>query len=117
MFSLLALTCAEQNELLAPLAGNCPPADLTVQADFNLDTYISKDWWIQEQMVIKYLPEDEFNCVRAHYSKGVNRFAKFLGYQVQVENYAKLMVGPCFLPIWKQVTAGCAPRCTPKSST
>jgi len=100
---------------------DCPPADLTVQENFDLDSYTSAPWWIQEQMAVSYLPVDLNYCVHADYEKGTGRFAKFLGWTITVNNFsknkdgkdndgkficakqvdgAKLEVAPCFLPPW-----------------
>jgi len=101
----------------------CPPQGLEVQQDFDLDAYISDTWWIQQQMPTEYLPVDQNFCVKAKYSKGTrSRWAKFIGWTIQVENFskksdgtdqnsgdflcarqvegAKLEVAPCFLPAW-----------------
>jgi lipocalin len=34
-----------------------------------LDEYISQPWYVQQQQVNRYLPEDRFFCVRADYEK------------------------------------------------
>jgi len=101
----------------------CPVKPVTVQENFDLESYISEPWWVQEQMAISYLPEDQNYCVRAQYNfdgKEPNHWAQKLGWDVQVENFsqevdgtevnsgttlcakqkdgAKLLVAPCFLP-------------------
>jgi len=98
----------------------CPT--VSTQPNFDLDTYISKRWYIQQQMAVKYLPKEQNYCVYAEYKKLAK--PSFFGYTVQVHNYAqeadgtkhdskdticakenadakdpaKLDVGPCFLP-------------------
>mmetsp|Transcript_30514 Transcript_30514/g.90472 ORF Transcript_30514/g.90472 Transcript_30514/m.90472 type:complete len:238 (-) Transcript_30514:107-820(-) len=103
----------------AASANPCPV--VTTQQGFNLDSFISKRWYVQQQMAVFYLPVSQNFCVYAEYSK----FQKptFLGFTVQVHNHAqeadgkvhdsgkficarsadpqdaaKLEVGPCFLP-------------------
>jgi len=99
----------------------CPPQSLTVQEPFNLDNYISTEWWVQEQMPTQYLPVEQNYCVKARYSRDPESwFARALGYDIQVENFsqredgtevnsgdtlcadqvdgAKLRVAPCFVP-------------------
>lgn len=112
------------------LRGNseCKPVD--TQDDFDLDAYISKRWYIQQQMPTKYLPKEQNFCVYAEYTKMEKN--SFWGYSVQVHNYAqeadgtkhdskkiicaavdtayntdaRLQVGLCKLPRWKGVTTG-----------
>jgi len=90
-----------------------------VQEDFNLTSYVSSRWYVQQQMVVQYLPADAFNCVTAEY--GIKSRPTFLGWTVDVGNKAvnddgttregnlcaytpqsqepaKLAVAPCFLP-------------------
>jgi lipocalin len=113
-------------EFMAPVPApvsqekQCPPADFDTVQNFDLDTYISKRWYIQQQMETKYLPASENRCVYAEYKKQNH----FWGYDVAVHNYAegvdpphvpydsgkkicakvvdqargKLEVAPCFLP-------------------
>ena len=84
-----------------------------------LDAYISKLWYVQQQMTISYLPVEYTHCVTAQYGrKGPNLF----GYDISVTNLAytaagkllgplnslcgkvvdeangRLEVSPCFLP-------------------
>eukprot|EP00928_Gymnodinium_smaydae_P002492 TRINITY_DN1088_c0_g2_i3.p1 TRINITY_DN1088_c0_g2~~TRINITY_DN1088_c0_g2_i3.p1 ORF type:complete len:224 (-),score=37.31 TRINITY_DN1088_c0_g2_i3:365-1036(-) len=99
----------------------CPPANFSTVDNFDLDTFISKRWWAQQQMPTKYLPETQNRCVYAEYKK---RTPGLLGYDVAVHNHAeyvapphkvqdsgsmicakivdqahgKLEVAPCFLP-------------------
>mmetsp|Transcript_148544 Transcript_148544/g.476988 ORF Transcript_148544/g.476988 Transcript_148544/m.476988 type:complete len:221 (+) Transcript_148544:78-740(+) len=103
-------------------AATCPPADFDTIASFDLDSFIAKRWWAQQQMEVVYLPKSQNRCVFADYSK---RAPGLLGYEVAVDNHAedvapphkmhdsgksllcakivdqargKLAVAPCFLP-------------------
>lgn len=105
----------------------CPT--VATQAGFDLDSFISKRWYAQQQMPVLYLPASQNYCVYAEYSK----FEKpsLFGFTIQVHNYAeeasgtvhdsktficarpgdaqdpaKLEVGPCFLPAVKGITVG-----------
>lgn len=105
----------------------CP--DVTTQPDFDLDIYISKPWFIQQQMRIAYLPRSQNYCVQAKYLKRLNK--GFWGWDLQVKNYAqdangevsstgnmlcgdrsygnkngKLQVAPCFLPKVNRIFSG-----------
>jgi apolipoprotein D and lipocalin family protein len=91
------------------------------QPDFNLTSYISKPWFIQQQMPTQYLPVEKNYCVTARYE--VMPKPTFWRYTIQVYNQAadqdgnvmdsgtflcahnykktdpaKLAVAPCFLP-------------------
>lgn len=57
------------------------------QENFDFDSYISKRWYIQQQMATKYLPESQNYCVYAEYSKMEKK--SFWGYSTQVHNYAQ----------------------------
>jgi lipocalin len=109
MFAVLSLALAA-----------CPPADFMPQTGFDLNAYIAKPWFIQQQAETKYLPASQNRCVSATYSKGKS----FWGYDLKVHNVAydvapphavhdsgtyicakvkdgadgKLAVAPCFLP-------------------
>ena len=50
---------------------SCPPEGFdSVPADsFNIQAYISKPWFIQEQMPLAYQTEDQLYCVRAAYKQ------------------------------------------------
>eukprot|EP00940_MAST-03C_sp_MAST-3C-sp2_P002953 g2953.t1 len=106
----------------------CKPVD--TPANFDLDAYMSKRWYIQQQMAVSYLPESQNYCVYAEYEKLKKK--SFWGYTVQVHNYAqekdgtvhdsksiicakvdsnydtdaKLRVGLCALPRVSGVTTG-----------
>lgn len=111
---------------LAPLAfaTECPPPGFDTQAaadgSFDLKWYTSAKWYIQEQMIISYLPEDYLRCVTAEYE--LLDKPTLLGYDIKVKNHAenkdgkplgplteicgkvvnatagKTKVSPCFLP-------------------
>lgn len=111
-----------------PLKGHgcrCEPVQpcytVSTQPNFNLEQYISRRWFAQEQMLIRYLPADGQNCVSARYSRQPK--LTFWGYSIKVENSgqsdngqsrggelcaksvdqtdaAKLAVAPCWLPSW-----------------
>lgn len=102
-------------------ASSCPPKDFETVKDFDLDSFISKRWFIQQQMAVNYLPKSQNRCVYADYKL---REKSFWGYDVSVHNHAeevaaphkvhdsgstlcakvvdksrgKLEVAPCFLP-------------------
>lgn len=96
----------------------CPK--VTTEPGFNLDAFISRPWYIQQQMEVQYQSKENLNCVKATYAR---KQADFWGHTIQVRNYgqsdsgeikdsktllcaspqdpvdpAKLQVGPCFLP-------------------
>lgn len=102
---------------------DCPVVD--VQDGFELDEFISKPWYIQQQMETQYLPKSQNYCVRAKYSElEPTNWRRVWGYTIQVHNTAqnadgvvqdsgtllcaakdpsspepaKLQVAPCFLP-------------------
>jgi len=115
--SLLAL-------LVASLATECPPPGFDTQAaadgSFDLEWYTSAKWYVQEQMIISYLPGDYLHCVTAEYQ--LLEKPTLLGYDIKVMNHAenkdgkplgpltticakvvnatagKTKVSPCFLP-------------------
>jgi len=98
----------------------CP--DVQTQSGFDLDTFISKPWFIQQQMETEYLPASKNYCVNAVYTKKDS--ATIWGYTISVRNRAqeadgtqsdsgdgflcaygydsndpaKLAVAPCWLP-------------------
>ncbi|CAE7497076.1 unnamed protein product [Symbiodinium sp. CCMP2592] len=100
----------------------CPPAGFETVNNFDLDSFISKRWYIQQQMETKYLPKAQNRCVYAEYK--LEQKKTFWGYDVAVHNHAegvapphtpydsgsklcakvvdkargKLEVAPCFLP-------------------
>ncbi len=96
--------------------GTCKVVETVV--DFDLETYISKPWYVHQQAITQYSPVDQNFCVRARYSKKTN--FNIWGYKIDVDNYAqdangrvfggglcayqsrnsdsKLNVAPCWLP-------------------
>merc|ERR1711920_942040 len=62
----------------------CPP--VRTQPGFNLDTFISREWYIQQQQVTQYLPEELNYCVSARYT--LFERPTFWGYTVGVRNLA-----------------------------
>merc|ERR1719498_1577361 len=113
--------------LASPADKQCPT--VSTAANFDLDSYISKRWYIQQQMAVTYLPKTQNFCVYAEYSKLAK--PSLFGYTIQVHNYAqeadgtahdskkficaknadakdpaKLDVGPCFLPRFAGWTTG-----------
>jgi lipocalin len=94
----------------------CPVVDTV--ADFDIDQYASAPWYIHQQAVTSYSPEDENFCVVANYT--ILEKSTPWGYTVGVDNKArdefgdtrggklcafqtddapsKLAVAPCFLP-------------------
>jgi len=111
--------------LIALASAMCPPANFSSIADFDLDSFISARWYIQQQAATKYLPVSQNRCVFAEYKKETS----FWGYDLAVHNHAEdeasphaihdsgskicakivdaakgqLKVAPCFLPTF---TAG-----------
>jgi lipocalin len=65
----------------------CPPEGFSSINDFDLDAFITKRWYIQQQMETSYLPKTHNWCVYAEY----RRLAKksFWGYDVAVHNHAE----------------------------
>ncbi|GMH44189.1 hypothetical protein BSKO_12123 [Bryopsis sp. KO-2023] len=55
----LGLFCKEDKK--------CPPRGFDSVDNFDLDRYISEPWYVQEQMPLRYQPEDQLFCVRAVY--------------------------------------------------
>merc|ERR1719378_1981057 len=100
----------------------CPPANFTTVANFDLESFIQKRWYIQQQMPVSYLPKSQNRCVYAEYT--LRKRKSFWGYDVDVHNHSedvapphanhdsgsflcakivdksagKLEVAPCFLP-------------------
>eukprot|EP00490_Sorites_sp_Unknown_P017514 CAMPEP_0114669406 /NCGR_PEP_ID=MMETSP0191-20121206/38022_1 /TAXON_ID=126664 /ORGANISM="Sorites sp." /LENGTH=377 /DNA_ID=CAMNT_0001925009 /DNA_START=42 /DNA_END=1175 /DNA_ORIENTATION=- len=115
------LKVAQTQSFMAPSPTQCPPAGFDTVKDLDLNKFISKRWYIQQQMAVNYLPASQNRCVYAEYQL---REKSFWGYDVSVHNYAeevapphkvhdsgktlcakvvdkargKLEVAPCFLP-------------------
>mmetsp|Transcript_44559 Transcript_44559/g.80078 ORF Transcript_44559/g.80078 Transcript_44559/m.80078 type:complete len:216 (-) Transcript_44559:84-731(-) len=110
--------------LVMSLAAECPPSGFDTQAaadgSFDIKWYTNAKWYVQEQMVISYLPVDYLRCVTAEYE--LLEKPTFFGYDIKVMNHAenkdgkdlgpltticaqivnstagKFKVSPCFLP-------------------
>lgn len=80
-FLLIASTLA-----VAALSHNC--ATVTTQTGFDLEDYVSAPWFVQQQAVTRYLPEDSFYCVRAKYEQ-LQAPTWFWRYTVSVTNEAR----------------------------
>merc|ERR1712118_213598 len=106
---------------IAAAASTRPPEGFRNRREFDISAFISAKWYIQQEMVTKYLPVSQNYCIAADYAlKGKNVF----GWDIQVHNLAlekdgtrhdsgtflcakvvneargQLKVGPCFLPPW-----------------
>jgi apolipoprotein D and lipocalin family protein len=102
-------------------------AQLDIQTDVDLDEWTRATWYIQEQQVTGYQPEESLYCVTATYERGTDAWVPlFHGEVIEVYNQAnqgavngplqndddqtlcarlqdesepgKLSVAPCFLP-------------------
>jgi lipocalin len=69
----------------------CPPAGFETVKDFNLNGFISKRWYVQQQMEVSYLPKSRNRCVYADYSL---KKGSLWGYEVQVRNHAEDVAPP-----------------------
>jgi len=101
---------------LAFKGDECP--EVSPVADFDIDEYIAKTWYVQRQQVTSYQPASDLFCVTATYDKeGKKQYFKDA---ITVRNYAndgavntgggnfelcavvkgtaRLSVSPCFLP-------------------
>jgi len=82
-------------------ATQCPPPGFDTQGalegGFDLKWYTSGKWYIQQQMVISYLPADYFRCVTAEYAL-LDRPTLF-GYNVKVMNHAENKDGKALGPL------------------
>lgn len=67
----------------------CPA--VTTQPNFDLDTYISKPWYIQQQMETEYLRKSQNYCVNAKYTRKPS--SSLLGYTISVRNRAYTAAG------------------------
>jgi lipocalin len=103
---------------IAASAATCPPSDFSTVDNFDLDTYISKRWYVQQQMECALEPKNLFQCQYAEYAK-MNE-SNWWGFNLQGHDHidmpdgtakdlhpcakvvdqahGKLMVGECFLP-------------------
>jgi lipocalin len=72
-------------KLTAVSAGKCPIVE--TQQGFDLMAYVSKPWYVQQQMVTRYLPVTWNYCVEAKYT--VMEKSSFWGYTINVRNIAR----------------------------
>jgi len=66
-------------------SGKCLPVE--TQKDFDLMSYVSKPWYVQQQMATEYLPKTRNFCVVAKYE--VMAWTSFWRYTIQVQNIAR----------------------------
>ena len=113
LFSLVTIAVAASTD------NNC--LDVTTVDDFDLTSYASKPWYVQQQAENTYTPRDMNRCVKAEYN--LREEPNFWGYTVDVynsaensssgrttggalcadykeDNNSELMVAPCWLPKW-----------------
>jgi len=65
----------------------CPPTGFdSIQSGFDLDAYVSKPWFIQQQAETAYLPKEQNFCVSAQYTRLEKK--TLLGYDIKVHNVA-----------------------------
>jgi len=82
--------------LVGSAAGACPPENFSSVKDFDLGGYISKRWYIQQQMETSYLPKSQNWCVYAEYHRLSDVFwgkKSFWGYDLGVHNHAEEVDG------------------------
>lgn len=70
-----------------PNLPSCPPQGFSTVQDFNLESFIQKRWYIQQQMPTLYLPVGGNRCVYAEYALLAKK--SFWGYDVTVHNHAE----------------------------
>lgn len=68
------------------VAGTCPPQGFDSTNNFDLASFASKPWYIQQQAVTTYLPKEQNYCVSAEYT--VLNKKTLLGYDIKVHNIA-----------------------------
>ena len=118
LFSLVTIAVAGVT-VAASTDNNC--LDVTTVDDFDLTSYASKPWYVQQQAENTYTPRDMDRCVKAEYN--LREEPNFWGYTVDVynsaensssgrttggalcadykeDNKSELMVAPCWLPKW-----------------
>ena len=54
--------------LIAASAGACPHVQTVGTANFSLNEWVRKTWYIQEQQIVDYQPLSSFYCVAATYN-------------------------------------------------
>lgn len=108
--------------LCSASAAQCPPEGFSTVQNFNLENFVSRRWYIQEQMQVGAVPRNAHRCIHADYKLLPKK--SFWGYDIQVLNHAvddappygvhdtgsflcakivdgsagKLVVAPCALP-------------------
>ena len=65
---------------------SCPPDGFDSVSDFNLDGFLGKRWYVQQQMETKYFPKSQNRCV---YNDYAYRKKRLLGYELVVHNYVQ----------------------------
>lgn len=88
--TLLAVTRAADGRRLGASTNDeeCPPIRVLPNFDSQaLEAYTSATWYVHEQAVTTYLPEENNNCATAEYEI-MNR-KTFWGYTIRVRNSAK----------------------------
>merc|ERR1712048_1071844 len=70
----------------------CPPKNFSTVANFDLESFVQKRWYIQQQMAVNYLPVSKNRCVWAEYK--LKEKKTFLGYDVDVHNHAEEVAPP-----------------------
>jgi hypothetical protein len=73
MYHRQGVTCLLVTLALARVSNavECPPPgfDSVLPEEFDLDAYVSKPWYIQQQIPVQYQSVDQLYCVRAAYKK------------------------------------------------
>jgi lipocalin len=71
----------------------CPPAGFESIKSFDLKSFMSKRWYIQQQMEVSYLPKSKNRCVYAEYSPRSGGLPGFR-YELSVHNHAEKVAAP-----------------------
>ena len=79
---ILAVATAPLVAIAANLS--CPPEGFDSISGFDLDGFISKRWYVQQQMETKYFPASQNRCVYNEYKQ---RKKRVLGYELVVHNH------------------------------
>jgi len=69
------------------LSGDSDCPEVQPQKDFNITSYVTGRWYIQQQMSVLYLPTSQNYCVYAEYK--VLDKPTLWGYTIQVHNHAE----------------------------
>jgi lipocalin len=67
-------------------AADCPPQGFSTVQDFDVASFVSRRWHVQEQMQVGAVPEHAHRCLHADYARLPRR--SFWGYDIQVHNVA-----------------------------